>query len=134
MKLDAHLDDSHIFDVENDTVIQFWFTKYIIHLPFCLGRRNDRLNEFVMLIYIYNNAMRSCNERATLHCVESYLYLLGHKVTGNYCTHVIGCTRWWFTHIWCGKRYRYSILNYKIYNSLPLAAKQVRKPLQNSYI
>ena len=33
------------------------------------GSRNDRLNEFV-----YNNAMRSCNERTTLHCVESYLY------------------------------------------------------------
>jgi hypothetical protein len=27
-----------------------------------------------MLIYIYNNAMRSCNERTTLHCGESYLY------------------------------------------------------------
>jgi hypothetical protein len=28
------------------------------------------LNAFVMLIY----AMQSCNERTTLHCVESYLY------------------------------------------------------------
>ena len=40
----------------------------------CNTSRNDRLNEFVMLIYIYNNAMPSCNERTTLHCVESYLY------------------------------------------------------------
>ena len=40
------------------------------------GNRNDRLNEFVMLIYIYNNAMRSCNESKTLHCVESYLYYI----------------------------------------------------------
>ena len=40
------------------------------------GSRNDRLNEFVMLIYIYNNAMRSCNESKTLHCVESYLYYI----------------------------------------------------------
>jgi hypothetical protein len=29
-----------------------------------------------MLIYIYNNAMRSCNESKTLHCVESYLYYI----------------------------------------------------------
>jgi hypothetical protein len=29
-----------------------------------------------MLIFIYNNAMRSCNERTTLHCVESYLYYI----------------------------------------------------------
>jgi hypothetical protein len=43
-------------------------------LHFLGGSRNDRLNEFVMLIYIYNNAMRSCNERTILHCVESYLY------------------------------------------------------------
>ena len=34
------------------------------------------LNEFVMLIYIYNNAIRSCNESKTLHCVESYLYYI----------------------------------------------------------
>ena len=40
------------------------------------GSRNDRLNEFIMLIYIYNNAMRSCNESKTLHCVESYLYYI----------------------------------------------------------
>ena len=40
------------------------------------GSRNGRLNEFVMLIYIYNNAMRSCNESKTLHCVESYLYYI----------------------------------------------------------
>ena len=40
------------------------------------GSRNDRLNECVMLIYIYNNAMRSCNESKTLHCVESYLYYI----------------------------------------------------------
>ena len=40
------------------------------------GSRNDRLNEFAMLIYIYNNAMRSCNESKTLHCVESYLYYI----------------------------------------------------------
>ena len=40
------------------------------------GSRNDRLNEFVMLICIYNNAMRSCNESKALHCVESYLYYI----------------------------------------------------------
>jgi hypothetical protein len=46
-----------------------------IYFAFFWESRNDRLNEFaVMLIYIYNNAMRSCNERTTLHCVESYLY------------------------------------------------------------
>ena len=44
--------------------------------------RNDRLNEFVMLIYIYNNVMRSCNERTTIHCLESYLYL-GQKPNTN---------------------------------------------------
>jgi hypothetical protein len=47
-----------------------------IYFSFFGGSRNDRLNEFVMLIYIYNNTMRSCNERATLHCVESYLYYI----------------------------------------------------------
>jgi hypothetical protein len=52
------------------------FQLLVYILPFCLGSRNDRLNEFVMLIYIYNNAMRSCNERTTLHCVESYLYYI----------------------------------------------------------
>jgi hypothetical protein len=52
------------------------FQSLVYILPFCLGSRNDRLNEFVMLIYIYNNAMRSCNERTTLHCVESYLYYI----------------------------------------------------------
>jgi hypothetical protein len=31
---------------------------------------------YVMLIYIYDTAMRSCNERITLHCVESYLYYI----------------------------------------------------------
>ena len=47
------------------------------YFAFFWGRnRNDRLNEFVMLIYIYNNAMRSCNERTALHCVESYLYYI----------------------------------------------------------
>ena len=40
-----------------------------INFAFLRGR-NDRLNAFVMLIY----AMQSCNERTTLHCVESYLY------------------------------------------------------------
>ena len=45
-----------------------------IYFAFFWESRNDRLNEFAMLIYIYNNAMRSCNERTTLHCVESYLY------------------------------------------------------------
>ena len=29
-----------------------------------------------MLIYINNNAMRSCSESKTLHCVESYLYYI----------------------------------------------------------
>ena len=38
--------------------------------------RNDRLDEFVMLIYIYNNAMRSCNESKALHFVESFLYYI----------------------------------------------------------
>jgi hypothetical protein len=53
-----------------------------VHLTFslytnCQNRPgNDRLNEFVMLIYIYNNVMRSCNERTTLHCVEPYLYYI----------------------------------------------------------
>jgi hypothetical protein len=51
---------------------EFQSLVYILH--FFGGSRNDRLNEFVTLIYIYNNAMRSCNERTTLHCVESYLY------------------------------------------------------------
>jgi hypothetical protein len=54
-----------------------------IYFAFFGGSRNDRLNEFVMLIYIYNNAMRSCNERTTLHCVESYLYyviLVNNKI------------------------------------------------------
>ena len=50
------------------------FQSLVYILPFCLGSRNDTLNEFAMLIYIYKNAMRSCNERTTLHCVESYLY------------------------------------------------------------
>ena len=44
--------------------------------PWLAKMRNDRLNEFVMLIYIYNKCMRSCNERTTLHCVESYLYYI----------------------------------------------------------
>jgi hypothetical protein len=40
-----------------------------------LGGRNDRLNEFVMLIYMFIiNAMRSSSKRTILHCVESYLY------------------------------------------------------------
>ena len=45
-----------------------------IYFAFLGGSRNDRLNEFVMLIYINNNAIQSFNERTTLHCVESYLY------------------------------------------------------------
>jgi hypothetical protein len=45
-----------------------------IYFAFFWESKNDRLNEFVMLIYIYNNAMRCCNERTTLHGVESYLY------------------------------------------------------------
>ena len=37
------------------------------------GGRNDRLNEFVMLIYMFIiNAMRSCSKHTILHCVESY--------------------------------------------------------------
>ena len=36
------------------------------------GSRHDRLNEFAMLIYIYNNAMRSCNERITLYTVTLF--------------------------------------------------------------
>ena len=41
------------------------------------GNRNDRLNEFVMLIYIFKiNTMRSCNGSTTLYCVESYLYYI----------------------------------------------------------
>ena len=57
-----------------------------IYFAFFGGSRNmknDRLNEFVMLIYIYNNVMRSCIERTTLHCVESYLYyviLVNNKI------------------------------------------------------
>jgi hypothetical protein len=47
---------------------------YILH--FIWGSRNDRLNEFVRLIYIYNNVMRSCNERTTLHSVQPYLYYI----------------------------------------------------------
>jgi hypothetical protein len=47
-----------------------------IYFAFFWESRNDRLNEFVMLIYIYYNAMRSCNERTTLHYVESYLYYI----------------------------------------------------------
>ena len=47
-----------------------------IYFAFFGGSRNDRLNESVMLVYIYNNAMRPCNERTTLHCVESYLYYI----------------------------------------------------------
>ena len=47
-----------------------------IYFAFIGGSRNDRLNEFVMLIYIYNNVMRSCNESTTLHCVEPYLYYI----------------------------------------------------------
>ena len=45
-----------------------------IYFVFFWESRNDRLNEFAMLIYIYNNALRSSNEPTTLHCVESYLY------------------------------------------------------------
>ena len=48
----------------------------LVYILYLLGGRNDRLNEFAMLIYIYNNAMRSCNESKTLHCVESYLYYI----------------------------------------------------------
>ena len=54
-----------------------------IYFAFFGGSRNDRLNEFLMLIYIYNNVMRSCIERTTLHCVESYLYyviLVNNKI------------------------------------------------------
>ena len=53
---------------------EFQSLVYILH--FLEESRNDRLNEFAMLIYTYNNAMRSCNERTTLHCVESYLYYI----------------------------------------------------------
>jgi hypothetical protein len=42
----------------------------------CTGTKAFLLVEFVMLIYIYNNPMRSCNESKTLHCVESYLYYI----------------------------------------------------------
>ena len=53
---------------------EFQSLLYILHF---FGRvEMTRLNEFVMLIFIYNNAMRSCNERTTLHCVESYLYYI----------------------------------------------------------
>ena len=45
-----------------------------IYFVFFWESRNDRLNEFAMLIYIYNNALWSSNEPTTLHCVESYLY------------------------------------------------------------
>jgi hypothetical protein len=48
----------------------------LVYILYFFGSRNDRLNEFAMLIYIYKNAMRSCNERTTIHCVESYLYYI----------------------------------------------------------
>ena len=48
----------------------------LVYILVFFGSRNDRLNEFAMLIYIYKNAMRSCTERTTLHCVESYLYYI----------------------------------------------------------
>ena len=41
---------------------------YILHFFLRGGDRNDRLNEFVMLIYIYNKCYAIC--------VESYLYYI----------------------------------------------------------
>ena len=38
----------------------------------------------------------------------------GQTITGNCCTHVIGWTRWWLTHISCGNRFHSSILIYKV--------------------
>jgi hypothetical protein len=67
---DSDSDESEI----NLVLHKFGLIQLVYILPFCLGSRNDRLNEFAMLIYIYNNAMRSCSEPTTLHCVESYLY------------------------------------------------------------
>ena len=52
---------------------EFQSLLYILHF---FGRvEMTRLNEFAMLIYIYNNAMRSCNERTTLYTVSSLIYI-----------------------------------------------------------
>ena len=49
----------------------------LVYILYLLGGRNDRLNEFVMLIYIYNKCYAILyNARTTLHCVESYLYYI----------------------------------------------------------
>jgi hypothetical protein len=82
-----------------------------IYFAFVRGR-NDRPNECVMLIYVYNNTMRSCNERTTLHCVESYLYYITlvnkkkvlrsetrEKINRQY-TYIVENIKFW-RDIWC---------------------------------
>jgi hypothetical protein len=73
----------------------------------------DWMNLLCWYIFIIN-AMRSCRERTTLHCVESYLYYIILVFFGAIDTIYVHCQ--------------------KIYNSFPLAAKQVRKTRQYSYI
>ena len=46
-----------------------------IYFAFFLGSRNDSLKEFVMLIYIYNNAMRSCITNAQPYTVSKPIYI-----------------------------------------------------------
>jgi hypothetical protein len=79
-----------------------------IYFVFFWESRNDRLNEFAMLIYIYNNVLRSSNEPTTLHCVESYLYYVilvntkisseewneGEKKTRQYCRNRQHCRKY----------------------------------------
>jgi hypothetical protein len=109
------------------------------------------MNLLCWYIFIIN-AMRSCNERTTLHCVESYLYYIilvnkqifseewheGEKKIDNihvqyiHCRIVSALFRQFDSffgaidtiHVHCRK----------IYNSFPLTAKQIRKSRQNSYI
>ena len=47
----------------------------ILHLSPQRNCQTDWMNLLCWYIFIIN-AMRSCNERTTLHCVESYLYYI----------------------------------------------------------
>ena len=56
---------------------EFQSQVYILHLGGGGGgeEMTDWMNLLCWFIFIIN-AMRSCNERTTLHCVESYLYYI----------------------------------------------------------
>ena len=56
--------------------------------------------------YTYKHRSSYCQSSAPLWKRST---VQGQTITGNCCTHVIGWTRWWLTHIWCGNRFRSSV-------------------------